>query len=132
MRVAHRNRLTYFILIVLTVLAGIASRKFSSALPPFIAEYAGDTLWALNVYFLITFLFNKIKPLTAAIAALIFSYIIELSQFYQADWISSVRSTTIGALILGFGFLWSDIVCYTIGVLIGICVDIIIKRGRNV
>ncbi|MCG8538340.1 MAG: DUF2809 domain-containing protein [Clostridia bacterium] len=29
----------------------------------------------------------------------------------------------IGGLILGFGFLWSDIVCYAIGILIGLLAE---------
>lgn len=127
----HRNRLIYLILIILTVAAGIVSRKFSSSLPSFIAEYAGDTLWALSVYFVIIFIFNKIKPLTAAIAALAFSYLIELSQLYQSDWINAIRNTTIGALVLGFGFLWSDIACYTIGVTFGFALDKLVNKNTR-
>lgn len=44
-----------------------------------------------------------------------FFYGIELSQLYHALWIDAIRNTTLGGLIIGFGFLWSDLVCYTIG-----------------
>ena len=60
--------------------------------------------------------------------AIIFSYSIEISQLYHAPWIDSIRNTTLGGLILGFGFLWSDLVCYTIGIIIGIIIDIIINK----
>ncbi len=36
-----------------------------------------------------------------------------------------IRQTTLGGLILGFGFLWSDLVCYALGVELGVLVDVI-------
>ena len=52
-----------------------------------------------------------------------FSYLIEISQLYQGEWINSIRDTTLGALILGHGFLFSDLICYTIGILIGVVIE---------
>ena len=54
----------------------------------------------------------------ACVLALVFSYLIEISQLYHAPWIDAIRSTALGGLVLGFGFLWSDILCYTVGVLL--------------
>ena len=59
----------------------------------------------------------------ACVLALVFSYLIEISQLYHAPWIDAIRATALGGLVLGFGFLWSDILCYTVGVLLGIIVD---------
>ena len=58
------------------------------------------------------------------LAALAFSFAIEFSQLYQADWINALRRTTLGGLILGYGFLWSDLVCYTVGILIGAGIEL--------
>jgi len=58
-----------------------------------------------------------------AISALAFSIAIELSQLYHAPWIDSIRHTTLGALILGFGFVWSDLICYAVGVLLGVEIE---------
>ncbi|MGC1718192.1 MAG: hypothetical protein WA746_04335 [Isosphaeraceae bacterium] len=33
--------------------------------------------------------------------------------------------TTMGGLILGFGFLWSDLACYSLGVGLGVLVETI-------
>ncbi len=62
-----------------------------------------------------------------------FSVAIELSQLYHAPWIDSIRQTTLGGLILGFGFLWSDLACYAVGVVLGVLVDVIggIVRGED-
>jgi hypothetical protein len=89
-------------------------------LPSFIAEYAGDTLWAVMAFLGIGFVAPRWSSLRVAVVALAVSYAVELSQFHHAPWIDALRATRIGALVLGYGFLWSDIVCYTVGV--GLCV----------
>ena len=90
------------------VALGLGSRSFGSHLPTFVAEYAGDTLWAAMVYFGIGFLFPSVRLLRKALAALLFSYCIEISQLYQAGWINAIRGTTLGALVLGHGFFNSN------------------------
>lgn len=122
-----RSRLLYLILIIIVMILGILSRKIGN-LPEIISLYSGDILWALMVFLIISFIFNKKSTIFTISWAIIFSYSIEISQLYHAPWIDAIRNTTLGSLILGFGFLWSDLVCYTIGILIGIVIDIIINK----
>lgn len=130
--IMNRNRLLYLLLIVLTVLAGLASRRFSSILPHWTTLYLGDALWALMVFFGFAFLFRRKSSLWVATAALIFSFVIEISQLYHAPWIDAIRQTRIGGLVLGFGFLWSDLLCYTAGVLFGVLMDKYLhKTGKS-
>jgi len=49
----------------------------------------------------------------------------EVSQFYHAPWIDSIRSTTLGGLVLGFGFKLSDLVCYCVGVFVGYALSVL-------
>lgn len=119
----NRNRLLYLLLIILTVLAGLASRHFSSALPHWATLYLGDALWALMVFFGFAFLFKRKSSFWVAVATLLFSFAIEISQLYHAPWIDSIRHTRIGGLVLGFGFLWSDLLCYTVGAVGGVFMD---------
>ncbi|GAB6169811.1 DUF2809 domain-containing protein [Clostridium carnis] len=114
----NRKRSIYFTYIIIVIALGLASRKFGSYLPNFISKYAGDTLWAIMVYLGLGFLFNKASVFKITMFSLIFSYCIEISQLYQDTWINSIRSTTIGALILGHGFLYSDLICYSIGIVL--------------
>ena len=65
----------------------------------------------------------RVSTRTIAILAMAFSVAIELSQLYHAPWIDSIRHTTLGGLILGFGFLWSDLVCYAVGVGLGLAIE---------
>lgn len=117
------KRWIYFAVTFVVILVGLASRKYGDILPEFIAEYSGDTLWAAMVYWGLRFLFSSSSIPKVAAGALLFSYCIEFSKLYQADWANIVRSTTLGALIFGHGFLWTDIICYTVGVLLSAIVD---------
>lgn len=122
------KRIKYFILLLVTVCLGLSSRSYPDLFPAFLAKYLGDTLWASMVYWGICLLFPSLKAAKAALSALAFSYCIEISQLYQADWINAIRNNRIGALVLGHGFLWSDIVCYTAGVLIAVFIDLLVIR----
>jgi hypothetical protein len=91
-------------------------------LPPFIATYAGDTIWAAMVFFLGGCLWPDGKKWQLAIAALAFSWAIEFSQLYQSPWLNHLRNYRLGGLILGFGFKSSDLICYMIGILMAVVI----------
>lgn len=127
----NRNRLLYFSLLMLTVITGLASRRFSALLPQWTTLYLGDALWALMVFWGFAFLFKRKSTLWVAAAALLFSFAVEFSQLYHAAWIDAIRHTKIGGLVLGFGFLWSDLVCYTLGVMFGFLVDLYLNKKKK-
>ena len=95
------KRWIYLAVTFVIILAGLASRKYGNALPEFIAEYIGDTLWAAMVYWGLRFLFPSASILKVAAISLLFSYCIEISQLYQVDWANAIRNTTLGALVFG-------------------------------
>ena len=107
----------------MTVGLGLASRKFAGVLPEFIGEFAGDTLWALMVYWFSRWLVNTKSKEYSLILSLGFSLLIELSQLYQADWANELRSYRMVALVFGHGFLWTDLLCYAVGIVFGFLVD---------
>jgi len=126
-----RNRAIYIILTVTVILSGLALRKYQEFLPSFLAEYSEDTLWALMIFLISGFFFSYNSTLLNAAVALLFCFAVEFSQLYQAEWINSIRHTKIGGLVLGYGFLWSDIICYISGILIGSTGEILFLRKRN-
>nr|WP_255486929.1 DUF2809 domain-containing protein [Mucilaginibacter sp. SP1R1] len=75
------------------------------------------------VYFIVRFLFIGKPVKFIVIGSLLFCYGIEFSQLYKATWINELRHTLFGHLVLGEGFLWSDLLCYTVGVAIGVWMD---------
>ncbi|PEX82642.1 DUF2809 domain-containing protein [Bacillus cereus] len=123
-----RNRLLYAVFTIVVIILGLSSRKFAFALPDLLNNYLGDALWALMIFTGFGFLFPKIETKKLAIISLIFCYGIEISQLYHAEWIDSIRATTLGGLVLGYGFLWSDLVAYTIGVGVGMLCESILRK----
>jgi hypothetical protein len=119
----------YIIAIVFVSFAGVGSRYYQEVLPVFISEYTGDTMWATAVFLFFRFLFPKHKVFVSASLAMIFSILIELSQLYRTVWLDSIRNTIIGGLIIGFGFLWSDFICYLCGIVLGIIIDFFIRKA---
>jgi hypothetical protein len=126
-----RSRLVYFFLIACTIIAGLLSREFPNLLPRFLDKYPGDALWALMIYFIVGFIFPRWSFVKVALISILFCYCIELSQLYHAAWIDAIRQTKIGSLILGFGFLWTDVLAYTIGVGLGILGEFIFNKMNS-
>jgi len=118
-------------LAIVTVALGLASRRFSATFPDAVGLYAGDALWAATVYLAAAVIWLRTRIAHLTIGALVFSFAIEMSQLYHAPWIDDVRRTRVGALLLGFGFLWSDLVCYTAGVAAAALADWLVSGRRR-
>ncbi|MCB0632186.1 MAG: DUF2809 domain-containing protein [Lewinella sp.] len=116
-----RNRLHYFLFIILTIALGLLSR--TGIVPKFIYAYLGDALYALMFFFIFAWLFPRLSTIRVFLLCVGFCYLIECSQLYQADWINVIRRTRLGGLVLGFGFLWGDLVSYFAGGLLGACLE---------
>ncbi|PFB66112.1 hypothetical protein CN268_03705 [Bacillus anthracis] len=126
-----RNRLLYAMFTILVIILGLSSRKFAFALLALLNDYLGDALWALMIFIGFGFLFPKIETKKLAFISLMFCYGIEVSQLYHAEWIDSIRATTLGGLVLGYGFLWSDLVAYTIGVGVGMFCEFMLRKKKR-
>jgi uncharacterized protein DUF2809 len=111
-----RSRARTLAAIVLLIVLGLASRRWAHALPHFVAEYAGDTLWAAMIFELAALFRPSARTGYLLLAAWLVSVGVEVTQLYHSPWVDAVRGTRLGGLVLGYGFLWSDVVCYTAGV----------------
>jgi hypothetical protein len=131
MRSRRRHPLAQIGLLALTIVLGLGSRRFGSVLPGFVASYGGDTFWALALFLFLGLILPGMTTGSVAALALAVSLLVELSQLYHAPWIDSVRQTTIGGLVLGFGFLWSDLVCYAAGVGQGVALEWMVAGLRR-
>ena len=106
-------RLSYLTALVLVIAFGLQSRRIES-----LPNATGDALWVIAVYCLYRLIWCKDPLYKIAGASLLTAYTIEFSQLIRWDWLVSLRSTTIGHLLLGQGFQWTDMAAYTIGVII--------------
>ena len=109
----QKVRIGYLIALALIIVSGLLSRKVD-----WLPEETGDALWAVMVYCLLRVIFPMARMLYIALGSLAVSYCVESSQLIRWPWLVEFRSTTIGHLMIGQGFLWSDIVAYTIGIVL--------------
>lgn len=123
-----RRRVIYGSLLLAVILLGLASRAYSPPLPPFVRAYFGDALWALAAYLTVALLFPRLPVRWVAVTAGLFSLAVELSQIYHAPWIDGLRQIRVAALLLGHDFLWSDLVCYGVGVGVGALAESLAAR----
>ncbi len=126
----RRRRSVSAVLILLVAACGIGSRRNIPGLPTLIKLYAGDTLWALEAFLVIGFIVPGLATRWSALAALAISFAVEFSQMWHPPWLDAIRATSLGSLILGHGFVPSDLVCYTVGVAIGSLFEILTKLRR--
>jgi hypothetical protein len=112
-------RLFYSLLVPLIIVLAFATRSGSPLVPAFIAKYGGDTLWAWMVFVVIRLISPHWAIWKSAALALTIAYCCEISQLYHAPWIDAIRSYRLGVVLLGDCFVWSDLVCYTVGILVG-------------
>ncbi len=126
-RARHRGLYAFWVAVVIGL--GLGSRAEAVALPPFLAKYAGDALWALMIFLGLGILLPARR--TAAVAALAVAVCcaVEFSQLYHAPWIDAIRRTTLGALALGDTFAWGDIAAYLVGIALGAALEWAARRA---
>ncbi|MGF6357218.1 hypothetical protein ABIE27_005168 [Paenibacillus sp. 4624] len=118
-----KNRWVYFIAVIITMAAGLASRTYGAVLPYWVYEHFGDALWAGMIYFGVRMVFIHLSRARAVWISVMFSWGVEFSQMIQVPWLNELRSTLWGALILGRGFLVIDLIRYLIGILCVYLID---------
>ena len=125
------RRIVYLSSAIVVMLTGLASRRYRMHLPLFIGEYSGDVLWALMLFLVVSLVLVRRTLFQRCIISLVLAFAVEVSQLYHAPWIDGIRSTTLGGLVLGFGFLWSDLVSYLVGIAAGALIELTLRRWRG-
>ena len=99
--------------IILLIPIGLISRRIG-----WIPTETGDALWAMMVFCLWRIVLHNKKLPTVAIVSLVHCYLVEFSQMITWKWLVSFRQTFIGHMMLGQGFLWIDLLAYSIGIIV--------------
>ena len=121
---AIKLRIFYLSGIAVLIALGLLSRRVK-----FVPATCGDALWAMMVYCCFRIVLIRKPMIISAVAALITSFAIEFSQMLTPDWLVKIRSTFLGHMLLGQGFLWSDLLAYTIGIAVIYGLTALIRQG---
>jgi Protein of unknown function (DUF2809) len=118
--VSRSVRSIHAVLIAITIPLGLASRAASLPMPGVVRTYGGDVLSATCIYFGVRWVMHNRDIWRNAIVAYFICVLIELQQLITWTPLLRLRNDTPVGILLGHGFLWSDLVCYAVGVLAGI------------
>lgn len=80
----------------------------------FIRPFLGDVIVVILIYSFIMALSN-LSIIRAAVITLLFSYMVEIAQYFQIVSILGLEDYRWARIIIGTSFSWWDMVCYTVG-----------------
>lgn len=84
---------------------------------PLVRHFFGDVLVVILIYTSVKSIFNfSVK--STAIGVLIFSYLIEIFQYFNGIQLVGLQDNYIARLIIGTTFTWSDLVAYLMGIIL--------------
>lgn len=121
------RRLSAVVAVPLVVAAGLGARSASSGV---VASAAGDVLYAVLVYALVVALVPRWRPAVAAVTAVAACWLVEIAQ------LTSIPAALADAwwpmrYVLGTSFVWTDLLLYAVGVVVGTGVDLAVSRHRR-
>ena len=117
----------YFILAVL--LFGIEILIAGFAHDQFIRPYAGDFLVVILIYcFVKSFLKTPVLP--TALSVLLFSWLIEIMQYFNIITLLGLQHSEMTRIIMGTSFEWIDLIAYTTGIVFVLYAEKVMA-GRN-
>ena len=93
----------------------------------FIRPWFGDFLVVILLYsFLKSFV--DVPAFTAGILVLLFSFFIEIAQFFNLVKLLHLQNNNIARTVIGTSFEWTDLVAYTLGIAFVLTVEIYFQR----
>ncbi|MEI9908426.1 MAG: DUF2809 domain-containing protein [Bacteroidota bacterium] len=104
-------RPAYFILTIILFITEICIANFFH--DGFIRNNLGDFLVVILIYCFIRSFFN-LSVLSTSIAALLFSYAVEVSQYFKFVEKLGLQNSKIARILIGTSFEWADILAYTL------------------
>lgn len=112
------KRLSYGLGLIIVMGLGLASRRLA-----FLPLWIGDSLWATAVYLAWRLILPIVKAKNLLLIALATAFLIEVSQLLQWPILVSLRATSLGYLLLGQGFLVSNLAAYSLGIVLIFLLD---------
>ncbi len=87
-----------------------------------IRPHVGDFLVVIFLYCTIMSIFN-IRVLMAAIAVLIFAFLVEFLQYLKIVEVIDLENNKIALVVIGSSFSWIDLLCYILGILLVVLME---------
>ncbi len=95
-----------------------------------IRPYFGDVLVVILLYCFVKSFLN-IPVAIAAFSVLLFSYLIETLQYFHIIHYLGLDRSALASTIMGNYFTWVDILAYTLGISIVLCIEWLMVTGKK-
>jgi hypothetical protein len=118
-------------LCIVTIVAGLIMRLVPLGLPAMVVKYAGSTLWAVMIYWVVSALLPGLGLPSAAILAGLIAASVEFFKLYHSPGVDAFRLTLAGKLLLRRYFSVWDIAAYWLAIAAGVWVDKSIFREER-
>ena len=118
----------YFILAVILFLVEVAIALFVH--DQFVRPYFGDFLVVILMYCFLRSFFN-LPVLVTAVSVLLFSYLIEVLQYFDLIKALGLENSGFAKTVLGSSFEWPDIVAYTAGITVILLIENRRKQSKS-
>lgn len=126
----QRQRIVYAGVIIATIFTGLLARSGKAWFPDVVNLCLGDMLYAFMMYYIVSFFMPRKSDISRALIALFVCFFVEFFQLYHSSWIDGIRATLPGKLVLGSGFLWSDLAAYAIGIMLAYLIGKFVQIRR--
>ncbi|WP_221392438.1 DUF2809 domain-containing protein [Dyadobacter sp. NIV53] len=87
-----------------------------------IRPYGGDFLVVILLYCFVKSIVN-LEVIIAAIAVLLFSYLIEILQYFHIVEVLGLGNSKAARVIMGNSFEWADMLAYTLGIIFVVFIE---------
>ena len=95
-----------------------------------IRPYGGDFLVVILIYCFLKSFFTW-PVIKTAIGTLIFSYLIEIGQYFHLVNLLGLEHSKLARTVIGVGFSFVDLLCYTLGIALVLIVEWFISKNKH-
>lgn len=126
MKFLRFNR-NYFALTVILFVIEICIAIFVN--DAFVRPFLGDVIVVWFMYYFIR-LFIAIKPIYIAFFTLLFSFAVEIGQYFKLIEILGLQENKWARIVIGTSFSWWDLLCYVVGFLLLFLMDKDLRKNH--
>jgi len=93
----------------------------------FIRPFGGDFLVVILIYCLVkSFMDSPVSP--TILSVLLFAYAVEISQYFHLVNLLGLGNSKFARIIMGTSFSWTDMLMYSLGMLLVLIIELCRKR----
>jgi hypothetical protein len=125
MQISFKFNLRYFLLAIGLFIIEVLIAVYAHG--RIIRPYIGDLLVVILIYSFVKAFLNT-PVFKTAVGVLIFSYAVEVTQYFKLVEVLGLGRSAMARIILGSSFEWIDMLAYTVGILIVLGVEKLVTK----